>query len=59
MQKQEEFIVPACWGRHPAPKGEAAILGGPFSKFLFCFGLVWFFKTGFLCVALAVLELTL
>jgi hypothetical protein len=27
--------------------------------FLFCFGLVWFFKTGFLCIALAVLELTL
>jgi hypothetical protein len=22
-------------------------------------GLIWFFKTGFLCVALAVLELTL
>jgi hypothetical protein len=26
---------------------------------LFWFGLVWFFKTGFLCIALAVLELTL
>ena len=26
---------------------------------LFCFGLVWFFETVFLCVALAVLELTL
>jgi hypothetical protein len=23
------------------------------------FGLVWFFETGFLCVALAILELTL
>jgi hypothetical protein len=23
------------------------------------FGLVWFFKTGFLCVALSVLELTM
>jgi hypothetical protein len=31
-------------------------------SFCFCFGLVWFggfFETGFLCVALAVLELTL
>jgi hypothetical protein len=29
--------------------------------FLFCFGLVWFWflETGFLCIALAVLELTL
>jgi hypothetical protein len=26
---------------------------------LFCFVLVWFFETRFLCVALAVLELTL
>jgi hypothetical protein len=24
-----------------------------------CFGFVWFFETGFLCVVLAVLELTL
>jgi hypothetical protein len=34
-----------------------------FGVVLFCFGLVWFgfwfFETGFLCVALAVLELTL
>jgi hypothetical protein len=31
------------------------------NSFLFCFGLVWFgfFETGFLCVVLAVLELTL
>jgi hypothetical protein len=27
--------------------------------FLFCFVLFWFFETGFLCIALAVLELTL
>jgi hypothetical protein len=26
---------------------------------LFCFVCFWFFETGFLCVALAVLELTL
>ena len=32
MQKQEEFIVPACWG-YPAPKGEAMTLGSPFCEF--------------------------
>ena len=36
MQKQEEFIVPACWGRH-APKGEAVIPGSPFGQFLYSF----------------------
>ena len=28
MQKQEEFIVPVCWGC-PKPEGEVATLGGP------------------------------
>jgi hypothetical protein len=38
MQKQEEFIVLACWGHHPAPKGEAVTLeGGPFGEFLYNF----------------------
>jgi hypothetical protein len=32
MQKQEEFIVPECWGC-PAPKGEAMTLGSPFCEF--------------------------
>jgi hypothetical protein len=67
MQKQEECIVPERWGR-PAPKGEAVTPGSPFSQlfwvfFLFLFFLVfwffWLFETGFLCEALAVLELTL
>jgi hypothetical protein len=30
-----------------------------FFWFVCFFGLVWFFETGFLCIALAVLELTL
>jgi hypothetical protein len=38
-------------------------IGGFGSVFFFClfvcFGLVWFFETGFLCIALTVLELTL
>jgi hypothetical protein len=55
------FLGP--WGQKPD-----LILGVLFVLFcfvLFCFGLVWFglvwsfFKTGFLCVALAVLKLTL
>jgi hypothetical protein len=36
MQKQEEFIVPECWG-YPAPKGEAMTLGSPFCEFLYGF----------------------
>jgi hypothetical protein len=32
MQKQEEFIIPECWGR-PAPKGEVAISGSLFGQF--------------------------
>jgi hypothetical protein len=38
------------------------VFGGGCFGFLFCFGLVWFFgffETGFLCIVLAVLELTL
>ena len=35
------------------------VVGGGFLFCLVWFGLVWFFETGFLCVALAVLELTL
>jgi hypothetical protein len=34
-------------------------LVGWFLVFGFLFGLVWFFEAGFLCVSLAVLELTL
>jgi hypothetical protein len=32
---------------------------GLFFFFFYCFFYFWFFETGFLCVALAVLELTL
>jgi hypothetical protein len=36
MQKQEEFIVPMCWG-HPTPEGEVATSGSPFGQFLYSF----------------------
>jgi hypothetical protein len=35
--KAREFIVLACWGYHPAPKGEAVTLGNPFGEFLYSF----------------------
>jgi hypothetical protein len=35
------------------------LLVSGFCCFVFCFFLLLFFETGFLCVALAVLELTL
>jgi hypothetical protein len=27
MQKQEKFIVPACWGHHPASEGDGVTMG--------------------------------
>jgi hypothetical protein len=36
MQEQEEFTVPAPWGR-PVPEAEAVTLGSQFSEFLYSF----------------------
>jgi hypothetical protein len=51
------FLYALPWG--VALVGSVAYLFVWFLVFLFCFVLFCFFKTGFLCVALAVLELTL
>jgi hypothetical protein len=37
MQKQEEFIFPACWVFILSPEGEAVTLGGLMGKFLYNF----------------------
>jgi hypothetical protein len=36
MQKQEEFIVPVCWG-HPAPRGKLVTPDCLFGEFLYSF----------------------
>jgi hypothetical protein len=50
------------WSKREKGKGKRFFFFGVIFVFCFCFcffwfGLVWFFETGFLCIALAVLEL--
>jgi hypothetical protein len=47
-----------CPGDSLETPGVLKTCGGPFLFFFFFF-FFWFFETGFLCIALAVLELTL
>jgi hypothetical protein len=49
------FTIFSCLGTQPM----VVVTQETSYFFWFGFGFVWFFKTGFLCVALAVLELTL
>jgi hypothetical protein len=54
-----------CWELNLGPSEEQSVLLTaepslqPHEVISFCFVLVWFFETGFLFIALAVLELTL
>jgi hypothetical protein len=49
--------VPKCMYMHHVCAGAHGGQNRALGVVLFCFG--WFFETGFLCVALAVLKLTL